>query len=254
MPPQTSSIRQRLADQARRGLHSAVHRGWEWIQRAGEITPKTPGRHKFAHLGEGACIGFPTGAIYGEPWISIGAHTLIGTHCTISAGFVPGLDLGPDIIVRIGRSCSLGRGTQIVGHQSIEIGDDVFTGPNVYITDQNHSYSDPDTPIGRQWPENNPVVIGDGCWIGTGAIILPGTRLGRNVAVAGGAVVRGEFPDNAVVGGVPAKVLRSYDAEKGWQPPLRKKSLMSLNELAKQSRDGVPDLQVLQDRLREEAG
>ncbi|MGI5205605.1 acyltransferase [Spirillospora sp. CA-108201] len=244
----------RAGQRARQGVHAAVHRAWEWIQRHGEITPHTPGRRRFAYLGQGACIGFPTGAIYGEPWISIGDHTLVGTHVTISAGFVPGLDLGPDVVVRIGGSCSLGRGTHIVGHQSIDIGDDVFTGPNVYITDQNHTYGDLHTPIGRQWPENNPVVIGDGCWIGTGAIILPGTRLGRNVAVAGGAVVRGEFPDHSVIGGVPAKVLRSHDKENGWQPPLRTDPLMSLDELAALSVDGLEGLQILQDRLRAESG
>lgn len=256
MSPNSSSPGRRLAARlrarARRGAHTAVQLGWEWIQRHGEITPHTPGRRRFAYLGEGACIGFPVGSLYGEPWISIGDHTLVGTHVTISAGFVPGLDLGPDLIVTIGRSCSLGRGTHIVGHQSIEIGDDVFTGPNVYITDQNHSYGDLGTPIGRQWPENNPVVIGDGCWIGTGAIILPGTRLGRNVAVAGGAVVRGEFPDHSVIGGVPAKVLRSHDPEEGWQPPLRNHPLISLDELAALSVDGLAGLQILQDKLREE--
>lgn len=243
-----------LASPLRRVLHSAVHKGWEWVQKHGEISPATPGRRRFGHLGEGACIGFPVGSIYGEPWISIGAHTLIGTHVTISAGFVPGLDLGPDQIVRIGESCSIGRGTHIVGHQSIEIGDDVFTGPNVYITDQNHTYGDVEMPIGRQWPENNPVVIGDGCWIGTGAVILPGTVLGRNVAVAGGAVVRGEFPDHCVIGGVPAKVLRRYTEDEGWQPPLPGRPLISLDELAKLSLDGLKGLQVLQDKLREQAG
>ncbi|WP_018654272.1 acyltransferase [Actinomadura flavalba] len=246
-------LRARLRRRVERSLHTAVQRGWEWVQRHGEITPHTPGSRKFAYLGEGACIGFPVGAVYGEPWISIGDHTLVGTHVTISAGFVPGLDLGPDIVVKIGRGCSLGRGTHVVGHQSIEIGDDVFTGPNVYITDQNHTYGDLDMPIGRQWPENNPVVIGNGCWIGTGAIILPGTRLGKNVAVAGGAVVRGEFPDHAVIGGVPAKVLRTHDPETGWQPPLRTASpLISLHELATLSAEGMEGLQILSDRLRAE--
>ncbi len=50
---------------------------------------------------------------------------------------------------------------------------------------------------------------------------LPGARLGRNVVVAAGAVVRGEVPDHAVVAGAPAKVVRSWDPENGWQPPLR---------------------------------
>lgn len=106
-----------------------------------------------------------------------------------------------------------------MAHQSIEIGDDVFTGPYVYITDQNHVYDDPDVPIGRQWPRNAPVSIGAGSWLGAGAIVLPGTRLGRQCVVAGGAVVRGEFPDHSVVAGVPAKVVRSYDPALGWNAP-----------------------------------
>ncbi|GLY78312.1 acyltransferase [Actinoallomurus iriomotensis] len=213
------SLRSSLSAASRRALAVVLHRVWEWLRAHAEISPSTPAGRRFGYLGEGACIGFPTGAIYGEPWIRIGDHTLIGVHVTLSAGFVPGLDLGPDPIVTIGKACSIGRGSHIVGHQSIEIGDDVFTGPYVYITDQNHGYTDPDTPVGRQWPVNDAVVIGSGCWLGAGAIILPGTRLGRNVVVAGGAVVRGEFPDHSVIAGVPAKVVRSYDPESGWLPP-----------------------------------
>lgn len=106
-----------------------------------------------------------------------------------------------------------------MGHQSIDIGDHVFTGPYVYITDQNHVYDDPEAPIGRQWPRNNPVSIGSGSWLGTGAIILPGTRIGRQCVVAGGAVVRGEFPDHSVIAGIPAKVVRHYVPGQGWLPP-----------------------------------
>ena len=104
---------------------------------------------------------------------------------------------------------------------SVSIGSDTYCGPYVYITSTNHSYDDPDQPVGRQWPRMEPVVIGPGCWIGTGAVILPGARLGRNVVVAAGAVVRGEVADHAVVAGAPARVVRSWDPEKGWQPPLR---------------------------------
>ncbi|MEV5750881.1 acyltransferase [Actinoallomurus sp. NPDC052308] len=213
------SLRSSIGSATRRVVAVALHRGWEWVRRHGEITPGTPAGRRFGHLGKGVCIGFPTGALFGEPWIHIGDDTLVGVHVTISAGFVPGLDLGPDPIVKIGKACSIGRGSHIVGHQSIEIGDDVFTGPYVYITDQNHGYADPAVPVGRQWPVNDSVVIGDGCWLGAGAIILPGTRLGRNVVVAGGAVVRGEFPDHSVIAGVPAKVVRRYDPESGWRPP-----------------------------------
>jgi len=76
----------------------------------------------------------------------------------------------------------------------------------------------PPEVIGRQDPEDKPVTIGDGCWLGVGSVILPGTTLGRNVAVAAGAVVRGSFPDHCLIGGVPARVLRRHHGdESGWR-------------------------------------
>lgn len=203
----------------RRFTGSLVHRAWSFARKAGAVTPRSPARYRFRRLGDGACLSFPQGAIFGEAWIEIGEDTLVGERVSLSAGMGPGVDLGPDSLVRIGARCSIGRGSHIVGHHSIDIGDDVFTGPYVYITDQNHVYDDPDTPIGRQWPRNNPVAIGAGSWLGTGAIILPGTRIGRQSVVAGGAVVRGEFPDHCVIAGVPARVVRRYSPGSGWHPP-----------------------------------
>ena len=118
----------------------------------------------------------------------------------------------PEPVLRIGDRCVIGRGSHIVAHHSIVIGDDVYTGPYVYITDQNHSYADPNLPIGRQWPVNDAVSIGAGSWLGAGAIILPGARIGRNVVVAAGSVVRGEVPDRCVVAGVPARIVREFQA------------------------------------------
>ena len=101
---------------------------------------------------------------------------------------------------------------------SLVIGDDVFTGPYVYITDQNHGYADPDIPIGRQMPMNSAVRIGSGSWLGAGAVVLPGASIGRNVVIAAGSVVRGTVPDHCVVAGVPARVVRSYVPGDGWAP------------------------------------
>ena len=106
----------------------------------------------------------------------------------------------------------------IYNERYLSIGDDTLVGPNVYITDQNHSYLDPEVPVGRQLPEESAVSIGPGSWLGTQVVILPGTHLGRNTTVAAGAVVRGTFPDHVVLGGVPARVLRHYTPESGWQP------------------------------------
>jgi len=193
-----------------------VHAAWRWIQKAGTVTAETAAGGTFAAFGPGSLIAFPTGSIYGERWIEVGSGTMIGEQASICAGMAPGHDLGPDSVLRIGDRCVIGRGSHIVAHHSIDIGDDVFTGPYVYITDQNHSYADPDVPIGRQWPVNAPVRIGAGTWLGTGVIVLPGSVIGRNVVVAAGSVVRGEIGDRCVVAGAPARVVKDFSPESGW--------------------------------------
>ena len=200
----------------RRVAWRAVHLLWRAVQRAGAITPGTPGGQKFAAFGAGSVIGFPTGALYGERWIEIGAGTMIGTQVSLSAGMVPGQDLGEVPLLRIGDRCLIGRGSHIVAHHSIVIGDDVYAGPYVYITDQNHGYADPENPIGRQWPSNAAVSIGASSWLGAGVIVLPGAVIGRNVVVAAGSVVRGVVPDCCVIAGVPARVVREYVTGGGW--------------------------------------
>jgi len=204
---------------SRRLAWRLVHQAWRAAQRAGAITPDSPAARRFAAFGPESVIGFPTGALFGEAWIEIGAGTLIGTHVSLSAGMSPGHQLGDQAVLRIGERCVIGRGSHLVAHHSIVIGDDVFTGPNVYITDQNHGYTDPMVPIGRQWPSNTAVSIGAGSWLGAGAIVLPGARIGRNVVVAAGSVVRGAVPDRCVVAGVPARVVREYVAGDGWSRP-----------------------------------
>jgi acetyltransferase-like isoleucine patch superfamily enzyme len=200
----------------RRVAWRAVHGLWGAAQRAGVITADTPMGREFSAFGAGSIIGFPMGALYGERWIEIGAGTMIGEQVSLSAGMVPGQDLGERPLLRIGDRCVIGRGSHVVAHYSIVIGDDVFTGPYVYITDQNHGYADLDVPIGRQWPSNAAVSIGSGTWLGAGVIVLPGAVIGRNVVVAAGSVVRGEVPDYCVIAGVPARVVREYVTGNGW--------------------------------------
>ena len=200
----------------RRMAWRAVHGLWGAVQRAGVITADTPAGEAFGAFGAGSIIGFPTGAFYGERWIEVGSGTMIGAQVSLSAGMVPGQDLGEAPLLRVGDRCVIGRGSHIVAHYSITIGDDVYTGPYVYITDQNHGYADPDLPIGRQWPSNAAVSIGAGSWLGAGVIILPGAAIGRNVVVAAGSVVRGVVPDCCVIAGVPAKVVREYVSGNGW--------------------------------------
>ena len=185
------------------------------------ITADTAAGRRFGAFGPHSLMAFPTGSVFGERWIGIGDRTMIAEQVTLSAGMMPGHDLGAGLVLRVGDRCVIGRGSHIVAHHSIDIGDDVYTGPYVYITDQNHSYTDPDLPIGRQWPVNAAVSIGAGTWLGTGVTILPGAVVGKNVVVAAGSVVRGTIPDHCVIAGSPARVIRCYRPETGWSrlPP-----------------------------------
>ncbi|WP_351234720.1 acyltransferase [Streptomyces sp. NPDC002133] len=205
----------------RRVVARAVHRGWRWVQEAGAVTAEAPGALRFRRIGTGTRLAFPQGTVFGEAWIELGDHCIIGEQVTLTAGMMPDLDLGPDPILTLGDGVVLGRGSHVIADTTVTIGSDTFCGPYVYITSTNHSYDDPHQPVGRQWPRAEPVEIGPGCWLGTGAVVLPGARIGRNVVVAAGSVVRGEVPDHAVVAGAPAKVVRRWDAEQGWRPPLR---------------------------------
>ena len=188
------------------------------LNRTASIGPNDHAARFYKQFGRGSIINWPIGNMYGERWISIGEDTMIAADVTLSAGMVPNQEMMTDPVVIIGDRCLIGRGSAIVGHYRIDIGDDVFTGMNVYITDQNHGYEDPDTPMGIQDPHDDPVVIGDGSWIGSGAVVLPGARIGKHCVVAANSVVRGTFPSHSVIAGVPAKVVRAYDGTK-WERP-----------------------------------
>lgn len=198
-----------------------MHRTWRWAQRVGAVTAERPGPYTFRRIGTGTRLAFPQGTVFGTPWIELGDHCVIGAEVTLTAGMMPDLDLGPDTILRLGNGVVLGRGSHVIADTSVTIGDDVFFGPYCYVTSTNHSYDDPHEPVGKQWPRTAPVEIGAGSWLGHGAVVLPGARLGRNVVVAAGSVVRDEVPDHAVVAGAPARVVRRWESEAGWQPPLR---------------------------------
>jgi serine acetyltransferase len=216
LPHSGATPRRDLRRFRHRLLHSVIHSAWDRMVRHGATGPGDRLADRFGAFGRGSCLAFPTGAIFGEEWIHLGDDTLVGPYVSLSAGMVPGQKMVTDPVVRIGDRSMIGRGSHIVGHFSIDVGSDVQTGPYVYITDQNHGYEDPDQVVHVQWPHDVPVVIGDGSWLGTGVVILPGTELGKNVVVAAGAVVRGVFPDHCVIAGVPAKIVRRYVPGAGW--------------------------------------
>lgn len=117
--------------------------------------------------------------------------------------FVPKLSIGNNFSMQ--KNCHIGC------IERIEIGDDVLLGSKVYITDHFHGEITREAlslpPIERPL-SSKPIKIGNNVWIGDNVCIMPGVTLGDNVIVGANAVVTHSFPDNTVIAGVPAKVIR----------------------------------------------
>jgi acetyltransferase-like isoleucine patch superfamily enzyme len=193
----------------------AVHEAWERAGWWAGVRAGTRRTGRFAAFGDGSLICFPWAALFGESGIRIGRDTIIGPYASLSAGMVPGQAFLHDPVVSIGDRCVIGRGNHVVGHLGIEVGDDVYTGPGVYVTDQNHAWTDRQLPIGQQAAPEQPVTIGAGSWLGTGVVVLPGVTIGHHVAVGAGSVVSRDLPDHAVAVGNPARLVGERDAGEG---------------------------------------
>jgi acetyltransferase-like isoleucine patch superfamily enzyme len=215
-PPVPDTPWVRAISRVKRAASELVHRGHELVLEYGAIGPDTGRGRRFGRFGQGSVICFPPNTIFNEQFIHIGAHTMIGPQITLSAGMVPGQACITDPVVSIGDRCLIGKGSGIVGHLRIEIGDDVWTGHHVYITDQNHGYRDIDLPISQQSMPERPVRIGNGSWLGHGSIVLPGAQIGDHVVIGANSVVTGIIPDNCVAVGAPARIVRHHRPGVGW--------------------------------------
>lgn len=172
------------------------------------IAPGSRRAGRFASFGSGSIICFPPQVLFNEHAISIGEDTAIGPHCSLTVGMAPGQELIADVILRIGDRCVIGRGCSIAAHLDVDIGDDVYFGPNVFVTDQNHDNTASGEPVGRQFQPERPVKIGARSWLGTGVVVTPGVTIGEGVMVGANSVVTKDLPDGCVAAGAPAKEVR----------------------------------------------
>jgi len=128
--------------------------------------------------------------------------------------FTQGLMLWPldalynGIRIDIGNNNYFNRNVMLDACNYIEIGNQNMFGPDVFITDSDHRFGVGLSPS-EQPMELGKVKIGNHCWIGAKAIILKDVELGDFCVVAAGAVVTKSFPEGSVIGGVPAKLIRS---------------------------------------------
>ena len=111
--------------------------------------------------------------------------------------------------LRIGDKCVFGRDNTVNCFLDIEFGEGTIVADWVYICDFDHVTDDVNVPIKDQGIVKSPVRIGPDVWIGAKATILRGTRIGRGSVVAAHAVVRGDVDEYSIMGGVPARLLKS---------------------------------------------
>ncbi len=115
----------------------------------------------------------------------------------------------PKAGIKIGRNSLVGEYSVIRGQGGVEIGDRVYTSPFTQIIAVNHVFDDPDRPFVDQGITAEGIVIEDDVWLGAGAVITDGVHVGKGAVVAAGAVVTKDVPAHTVVGGVPARPLRT---------------------------------------------
>jgi acetyltransferase-like isoleucine patch superfamily enzyme len=139
------------------------------------------GRGATLRIGRWAWIGDGTKIRVHEGEVSIGAKTVMGQECTISA------------------------------YQHVEIGRECIVADRVMLIDFDHGVVEVERPIRLQGIYKRDVRVGHNVWIGYGACILRGVTVGNNSIVGTSTVVTRDVPENAVVGGIPARVLRMRD-------------------------------------------
>lgn len=142
--------------------------------------------------------------------VEIGDQCLIGRTRRGYHGGMPFytkiLSDGQESVVKIGDNCRI-NGAYIHAKTNVCLGSNCVVASGVSIIDSNgHVLYSKDRTIGRDTPK--PILIGDNVWVGMNAIILKGTIIGDNSVVAAGSVVKGHFPANSLIQGVPAEVVK----------------------------------------------
>ncbi|GKQ58873.1 acyltransferase [Sphaerotilus sulfidivorans] len=166
---------------------------------------------RFAACGPGALIRAPRVIVGGR-------HIHIGTYFDAFPGlrieaFDRHLDKQFTPCITIGDRVSINYDCHIGCVNKVTIGNDVLLASRVYISDHSHGapdYHDIDVPPSvRKVFTKGSVVIEDGVWIGEGACVLPGVRIGSHAIVGANAVVARDVPPYTIVGGVPARLIRT---------------------------------------------
>jgi Acetyltransferase (isoleucine patch superfamily) len=174
---------------------------------------KSVGLGTFEHVSSGV-------SFIGPEFCSLGSNASIPAPASIScidlraegSNFAPSLSIGNNFCANTGFSVFCGLG--------IQIGDNCLFGPDVLIMDSDHGDAISDVPYQKQCRRSAKVLIGNNVYLGARVVVLKGVTIGDNVIIGSNSVVTHDIPANSKAGGIPAKVLRVWDAKtKTWIKP-----------------------------------
>lgn len=165
----------------------------------------------FAAWGKGSIVDAHWQDLKGESYIRVGANCTFYSDIELTAWHsYKGETFQPEIV--IGNGCTIRQRNHITAINSIRIGDNLLTGPDVLITDNAHGACNLENthirPQDRKLVSKGAVVIGNNVWIGEKASIMPGVTIGDGAIIAANSVVTRDIPTGAVAAGCPAKIIK----------------------------------------------
>jgi acetyltransferase-like isoleucine patch superfamily enzyme len=171
------------------------------------------------------------------PCISWGKYLRLGDHVFVSALGKNGVHFGDNVsigansrivlstsfnqlgnFIKIGNNVGIGEFSYLGGAGGLEIGDDCIIGQYLSCHPENHNYSDPAKLYRFQGVSRKGIKIGANCWVGSKVTLLDGVVIGENCVIAAGSVITKSMPANSVIGGVPAKIIKTIGAPRNKFP------------------------------------
>ncbi|MFD2602752.1 acyltransferase [Flavobacterium suzhouense] len=164
--------------------------------------------------------------------ITWGRFLRLGNHVSVSALSINGVRFGNNVSIGafsriivstslnnpgdkivLGDNVGIGEFAYLGGGGGLEIGDECIVGQYFSCHPENHNCDDLNISIRHQGVSRKGIRIGSNCWIGSKVTILDGVEIGSGCVIAAGSVVTKSYPDNSIIGGVPAKILKNRNHE-----------------------------------------
>ncbi len=166
----------------------------------------------FGRMGSGVRIVRPM-RIFGARYCEFGDASVLqyGAYLAVLK------EHGAPPVFKVGARTMIGNHAHIVVTNRVEFGTGVLTADRLFVSDNRHTFEDPDVPVRDQGlTQLAPVHIGDGSWIGEN-VCISGASIGRQCVIAANSVVTRDIPDLCVAAGAPARIVKRYcEMRKGW--------------------------------------